>query len=92
MISNLIEFVDAVVYDHSIATGLKACTTDQEIVNFAQSQGFDFSQLQWDDFVSKDLSLLSSKDLDIVSNTASDHWTWAFRRIKPWRNMLMPGV
>ena len=92
MISNLTEFVNAVVYDHSIATGLKTCTTDQEIVDFAQSQGFVFSRSQWIDFVSKDLALLSSKDLDIVLNTASDHWSWAFRRIKPWRNMLMPGA
>ena len=90
--SKLIEFVDAVIYDHGIATGLKSCKSDQDIVHFAQTQGFVFSQSHWDDFVNKDLSLLSSEELDLVSNTASDHWTWAFRRIKPWRDMLMPGA
>ena len=92
MDSQLLEFVNAVVYDHSLATGLKSCNSDQDIVNFAESKGFNFSQSQWHDFVIQDLSLLSSEDLDIVSNTASEHWTWAFRRIKSWRNMLMPGV
>ena len=90
--SKLLEFVDAVIYDHAIATGLKSCESDQDIVHFAQIQGFVFSQSQWDDFVNKDLSLLSSEDLDVVLNTPSDHWTWAFRRIKPWRNMLMSGA
>ena len=92
MDSQLLEFVNAVVYDHSLATGLKTCNTDQDIVNFAESKGFIFSQSQWNDFVIHDLSLLSSDDRKIVSNTASDHWTWAFRRTKSWRNMLMPGV
>lgn len=92
MDSQLLEFVNAVVYDHSLATGLKSCNSDQDIVDFAESKGFNFSQSQWHDFVIQDLSLLSSEDLDIVSNTASEHWTWAFRRIKSWRNMLMPGV
>ena len=92
MDSQLLEFVNAVVYDHSLATGLKSCNSDHEIVEFAESKGFNFSQSQWHDFVIQDLSLLSSEDLDIVSNTASEHWTWAFRRIAPWRNMLMPGV
>ena len=92
MDSQLLEFVNAVVYDHSLATGLKSCNSDQDIVDFAESKGFNFSQSQWHDFVVQDLSLLSSEDLDIVSNTASEHWTWAFRRIKSWRNMLMPGV
>ena len=90
--SKLIEFVNAVIYDHGIATGLKSCKSDQDIVHFAETQGFVFSQSHWDDFVNKDLSLLSSEELDLVSNTASDHWTWAFRRIKPWRDMLMPGA
>ena len=90
--SKLIEFVNAVIYDHGIATGLKSCKSDQDIVHFAQTQGFVFSESHWDDFVNKDLSLLSSEELDLVSNTASDHWTWAFRRIKPWRDMLMPGA
>ena len=90
--SKLIEFVNAVIYDHGIATGLKSCKSDQDIVYFAETQGFVFSQSHWDDFVNKDLSLLSSEELDLVSNTASDHWTWAFRRIKPWRDMLMPGA
>ena len=75
--SKLIEFVNAVIYDHGIATGLKSCKSDQDIVHFAQTQGFVFSQSHWDDFVNKDLSLLSSEELDLVSNTASDHWTWA---------------
>ena len=75
MDSQLLEFVNAVVYDHSLATGLKSCNSDQDIVDFAESKGFNFSQSQWHDFVIQDLSLLSSEDLDIVSNTASEHWT-----------------
>ena len=38
--SHIDEFVKLVVYDHAIATGLKECTTQCEIVHYAKSKGF----------------------------------------------------
>ena len=39
------DFVKMVIYDHSVATGLKSCKTDQDIVDFANSRNY-FFQLQ----------------------------------------------
>ena len=40
------DFVQMVIYDHSVATGLKSCKTDQDIVDFAAYRDYFFqSQL-----------------------------------------------
>ena len=32
------DFVQMVIYDHSVATGLKSCETNQDIVDFAAAK------------------------------------------------------
>ena len=42
-VSVINDFVQMVIYDHSVASGLKSCKTDQDIVDFAASCDYVFS-------------------------------------------------
>mgnify|MGYP005671078271 CR=1 FL=1 len=40
-------FVNEVIRSHELATGLKTLVSHEQIVAYAQSQGFDFNQNEW---------------------------------------------
>jgi hypothetical protein len=86
------DFVQMVIYDHSVATGLKSCGTDQDIVDFAASRDYVFSITAWLQYVESDSVGLSESEALAIQAIANDHWSWAFRRITPWRAMLMDGA
>ena len=86
------EFIQAVVYDHSIATGLKACESDQGIVDYAASKGFEFSLSEWQLHLVLDRKTLSDAELAKILMVPAEHWSWAFRKVALWRAMLMDGV
>ena len=86
------EFIQAVVYDHSIATGLKACETDQDIIDYAASKGFIFSSSEWQLYLALDRKTLSDAELAKILVVPVEHWSWAFRKVASWRAMLMDGV
>ncbi len=83
------EFVKAVVYDHSIATGLKSCTTQNEIVLYAKSQNFHFTLEDWKHSVDSYITSLHSEQQEEILQCDSSHWSWAFRQTAAWRAMLM---
>ena len=85
-------FVKMVIYDHSVATGLKSCKTDQDIVNFAATCDYFFSITAWLQYVESDSACLTESEALAIQAIASDHWSWAFRKIAPWRAMLMDGA
>ena len=86
------EFIQAVVYDHSIATGLKACESDQDIIDYAASKGFVFSSSEWQLHLALDRKTLSDAEMARILMVPVDHWSWAFRKVALWRSMLMDGV
>ena len=86
------DFVQMVIYDHSVATGLKSCKTDQDIVVFAASCDYIFSIAAWLQYVASDSVRLSESEVLVINAIESDHWSWAFRKIAPWRAMLMDGA
>ena len=86
------EFIQAVVYDHSIATGLKACESDQDIIDYAASKGFVFSSSEWQLHLALDRKSLSDAEMARILMVPVDHWSWAFRKVALWRAMLMDGV
>ena len=86
------EFIQAVVYDHSIATGLKACESDQDIIDYAASKGFVFSSSEWQLHLALDRKTLSDAEMAKILMVPVDHWSWAFRKVAQWRAMLMDGV
>ena len=86
------QFVQMVVYDHSVATGLKSCQTDQEIVDYAASRDYVFSISAWLQYVESDAVVLSESEVLAIQTITNDHWSWAFRRVAPWRAMLTDGA
>ena len=86
------DFVQMVIYDHSVATGLKSCSTDQDIVDFAASRDYVFSITAWLQYVESDSVGLSESEALAIKAIANDHWSWAFRKVAPWRAMLMDGA
>ena len=85
-------FVKMVIYDHSVATGLKSCKTDQDIVNFAATCDYFFSITAWLQYVESDSACLTESEALAIQAIANDHWSWAFRKIALWRAMLMDGA
>ena len=75
------EFIQAVVYDHSIATGLKACESDQDIIDYAASKGFVFSTTEWQLHLALDRKILSDEELARILVVPVEHWSWAFGRL-----------
>ena len=86
------EFIQAVVYDHSIATGLKACKTDQDIVDYAASKGFIFSSSEWQLHLDLDRKTLSAAEVGKTPVVPVEDCSWAFRKVASWRAMLMDGI
>jgi hypothetical protein len=86
------QFIDLVVYDHAMATGLKACETDQDIVDYAASRDYVFSISSWLQYVESDAVILSESEALSIQTISNDHWSWAFRRVAAWRAMLMDGA
>ena len=91
-VSVIDDFVQMVIYDHSVATGLKSCKTDQDIVYFAASYDYFFSTTAWLQYVAFDAAGLSESEVSAINAIECDHWSWAFRKIAPWRAMLMEGA
>ena len=91
-VSVIDDFVQMVIYDHSVATGLKSCKTNQDIVDFAASCDYFFSTTAWLQYVASDAAGLSESEALAINAIECDHWSWAFRRIAPWRAMLMEGA
>ena len=90
--TELQKFVDAVVQNHEVATGLKRQTDHQGIVAYAQERGFDFDISDFEVLFKRELSELSPELQSKVLSASSQHWSWAFRQISAWRAMLMDGA
>ena len=69
--SPLDKFVQAVVYDHMTATGLKKCTNHVEIVEFASSIDYCFTMSEWQTILKRFFYFTSSARVNtIVRSTA----------------------
>ena len=89
---NIDQFVQAVIYDHSVATGLKVCESNQQIVDYACSLGYSVTQFEWSEYVAEDRLSLPASQSDLIRAADVTHWSWAFRQVSHWRAMLMEGA
>ena len=89
---NIVEFIQAVIYDHSVATGLKSCESNKQIVDYAFSLGYSFTHRDWSEYVEADCLLLPASQSDLIRAADVNHWSWAFRQVSSWRAMLMEGA
>ena len=90
--TELQRFVKSIETEHVLATGLKALSNHHDVVQFASSQGFNFSLSEWIRFCWLDQLQLTDNDLELIWTTKNDHWSWAFRQIAAWRALLMDGA
>ena len=88
----LLRFVDSVVRFHELATGLKSLKSHQQIVAYAQSQHFDFTEAEWTNFFNQDFLSQSGEIQESIRLADPAHWSWAFRQLSGWRAMLMEGA
>ena len=88
----LTRFVNEVIRSHELATGLKPLVSHQEIIAYAQSQGFNINQNEWNSYFEHDFAQLSDSTRQKVLAAQTSHWSWAFRQISVWRAMLMEGA
>ena len=86
------EFIRSVVHCHEIATGLKKLTSHEQIIDYAYSKGFSFTNEDWDEFVYLDSESLTSQSKQSAHLYDTTHWSWAFRQVSTWRAMLMEGA
>ena len=86
------QFIQKVVDDHQVASGLKPLKHYVEIVSYASSCGYEFSLAEWGRYVCMEFLRLSDQDLDRILRADPSHWTWAFQQLGAWRAMLMPAA
>ena len=85
-------FLDSVVHSHELATGLKPLTTHEQIIHYAQQQGFDSTDSDWINLYEEDFLSQSSAVQESIRLCEPGHWSWAFRQLSCWRAMLMEGA
>ena len=90
--TSLLDFVSEVVRSHELATGLKSLKSHQQIIDYAQSQGYIFSSTDWAEYYQGDFSALATSEQHLIQQADPNHWSWAFRQISKWRAILMEGA
>ena len=89
---DLERFVQAIVDDHGLATGIKTLGTHYDIVAFANLRGYSVSLSEWGRFVAMDMLQASDQEITLMQQADPDHWSWAFRQLSRWRSLLMDGA
>ena len=86
------KFVQAVIENHGLASGIKPLGTHYDLVAYANISGFVISLADWGRYVAMDHLQASDADLSLMLRADPSHWTWAFRQLSRWRPLLMDGV
>ena len=90
--ADLERFIQSVVDDHGLATGIKTLGSHYDVVAYANIRGFAITLAEWGRYVSMD-SLQASDDAIVLALRADpSHWSWAFRQVSRWRVLLMDGA
>ena len=90
--SELDRFVQAVIADHGIATGIKTLSTHYDLVAYANISGFSISLIEWGRHIAMDSLQSTDSELELLQCADPAHWSWAFRQLSSWRPLLMEGT
>ena len=90
--SDLERFVQAIVDDHGLATGIKTLGSHYDLVAYANLRGFAIPLAEWGRFVAMDSLQASDEAITLALRADPAHWSWAFRQISKWRGLLMDGA
>ncbi len=90
--AELERFVQAIVDDHGLATGIKSLGTHYDIVAYANIRGYTVSLPEWGRYVAMDALQAPDADIALMQQADPAHWSWAFRQVSHWRSLLMNGA
>jgi len=90
--SELERFVQAIVDDHGLATGIKSLGTHYDIVAYANIRGYTINLPEWGRHVAMDALQAPDADIALMLQADPAHWSWAFRQLSRWRLLLMDGA
>ena len=90
--AELERFVQAIVDDHGLATGVKSLGTHYDIVAYANIRGYAVNLPEWGRYVAMDALQATDADIALMQQADPTHWSWAFRQLSRWRSLLMDGA
>ena len=90
--SELDRFIQSVIGDHGIATGIKPLSTHYDLVAYANIRGFSITLIEWGRHVAMDWLKSTDAELELLQRADPGHWSWAFRQLSSWRSLLMDGT
>lgn len=90
--AELERFVQAIVDDHGLATGIKTLSTHYDLIAYANSLGYSISLSEWGRYVAMDTLQASDQEITLMLQADPAHWSWAFRQVSRWRTLMMEGA
>ena len=90
--TELERFVQAIIDDHGLATGIKTLGNHYDLVAYANLRGFAITLAEWGRYVAMDSLQASDEATTLALRADPVHWSWAFRQISKWRGLLMDGA
>ena len=90
--TELERFVQAIVDDHGLATGIKTLSTHYDLIAYANIRGYGVTLSEWGRYVAMDMLQSSDQEITLMLQADPAHWSWAFRQVSRWRTLLMEGA
>lgn len=90
--TELERFVQAIVDDHGLATGIKTLSTHYDLIAYANIRGYGVTLSEWGRYVAMDMLQASDQEITLMLQADPAHWSWAFRQVSRWRILLMEGA
>ena len=90
--TELERFVQAIVDDHGLATGIKTLSTHYDLIAYANIRGYGVTLSEWGRYVAMDMLQASDQEITLMLQADPAHWSWAFRQVSRWRTLLMEGT
>ncbi len=90
--TELERFVQAIVDDHGLATGIKTLSTHYNLIAYANIRGYGVTLSEWGRYVAMDMLQASDQEITLMLQSDPAHWSWAFRQVSRWRTLLMEGA
>ena len=90
--AELERFVQAIVDDHGLATGIKTLSTHYDLIAYANIRGYGVNLSEWGRYVAMDTLQASDQEITLMLQADPAHWSWAFRQVSRWRALLMEGA
>ena len=90
--TELERFVQAIVDDHGLATGIKTLSTHYDLIAYANIRGYGVTLSEWGRYVAMNMLQASDQEITLMLQADPAHWSWAFRQVSRWRTLLMEGA